>query len=101
MRPLALAAIRLYQRILSPVMPPACRYQPTCSRYGYEAIDRYGVWRGGRLTVRRLLRCTPLHPMGIDPVPALPGDRWQQDTEARQYDAEGRRHATTTPAPSA
>ena len=65
----ALAAISLYQRWLSPAMGAACRFEPTCSRYTYEAIERFGVARGAWLGVRRLLRCTPLHKGGLDPVP--------------------------------
>lgn len=66
---LMLAAIRGYQRLLSPVLPAACRYQPTCSQYGYEAVARYGVVRGGSLMLRRLGRCTPFGGSGFDPVP--------------------------------
>ncbi len=69
MKTVALAAIRFYQRAASPVLPPACRFQPTCSRYGYEAIERHGLLRGGWLAVRRLVRCNPLNPGGYDPVP--------------------------------
>ena len=66
---LTLAAIRAYQRWLSPGLGANCRFQPTCSQYAYEAVEQYGVRRGLALTARRLLRCTPLHAGGYDPVP--------------------------------
>jgi putative membrane protein insertion efficiency factor len=66
---LALGLIRFYQRAISPLLPPACRYYPTCSAYGYEAIQSYGVWRGSWLALRRLARCHPFQPGGYDPVP--------------------------------
>ncbi|HWO94010.1 MAG TPA: membrane protein insertion efficiency factor YidD [Dehalococcoidia bacterium] len=69
MRTAALASIRFYQRAISPWWPGQCRYFPTCSEYGREAIERYGVVRGARLTVGRLLRCTPFRRGGYDPVP--------------------------------
>lgn len=69
MKSLALALIRFYQAAVSPYLPAACRYEPSCSHYGYEAIERFGLLRGGLLTVRRLLRCNPLHQGGYDPVP--------------------------------
>jgi len=61
--------IRGYQRIVSPTLPAACRFEPSCSAYGYEAISRYGVLKGSWLLVRRLARCNPLHVRGFDPVP--------------------------------
>jgi putative membrane protein insertion efficiency factor len=66
---LVLGAIRLYQATLSPVLPPACRFEPTCSRYAYEAVDRHGAVRGGWLAIRRLSRCRPGGGRGYDPVP--------------------------------
>jgi uncharacterized protein len=65
----ALMLIGLYRRLLSPVLPPACRFVPTCSEYGYEAITRYGILAGGRLAVWRVLRCNPFGDSGYDPVP--------------------------------
>lgn len=69
MRRLALAGIRFYQRAASPGLPPSCRFEPSCSHYGYEAIDRHGLFKGVWLTVRRLARCHPFHEGGYDPVP--------------------------------
>ena len=71
MKSVLLGAIRLYQMTLSRVLPPSCRFEPSCSEYGYQAIARYGVWRGGWLTIKRLSRCHPLNPGGYDPVPDL------------------------------
>ncbi|MGK7890714.1 MAG: membrane protein insertion efficiency factor YidD [Leptolyngbyaceae cyanobacterium] len=65
----AIALIRTYRTLISPLFPPVCRYQPTCSTYMIEAIRQYGVLRGGWLGLRRLLRCHPFHPGGYDPVP--------------------------------
>ncbi|MDD4796949.1 MAG: membrane protein insertion efficiency factor YidD [Eubacteriales bacterium] len=61
--------LRAYQRYVSPQLPPACRYLPTCSEYACQAIQRFGVLRGGYLAGRRVLRCNPLFPGGYDPVP--------------------------------
>jgi hypothetical protein len=62
----ALAGLRVYKRYLSPLLPPSCRFAPTCSEYARLALLRHGFWRGGALTVGRLLRCQPFHPGGID-----------------------------------
>lgn len=67
---LAVGSIRLYQQAISPLRLPSCRYQPTCSAYAIEALERFGMLRGGWLAVRRLLRCHPLHAGGHDPVPS-------------------------------
>jgi len=64
-----LKLIRLYQITFSRVSPPVCRFTPTCSHYGYEAISRHGAVRGLWLTVKRIARCNPFNPGGYDPVP--------------------------------
>ncbi|MFN0096304.1 MAG: membrane protein insertion efficiency factor YidD [Dehalococcoidia bacterium] len=66
---LLLRAIRGYQVVVSPYLAPACRFEPTCSRYATEAVQRHGALRGGWLTVRRLARCRPGGGRGFDPVP--------------------------------
>jgi putative membrane protein insertion efficiency factor len=66
---LLLALISVYRRWFSPLFGPRCRFIPSCSSYGLEAIQRHGPWRGGWLTLRRLSRCHPLTPCGCDPVP--------------------------------
>ena len=61
--------IRFYQLAISPMMPAACRYYPSCSNYAIEAIDKYGALKGGWLAAQRILRCHPFRPGGFDPVP--------------------------------
>lgn len=61
--------IRFYQRWVAPGFPPSCRFAPSCSFYAVEAIQRHGTLRGVWLTVRRLVKCHPYHPGGLDPVP--------------------------------
>jgi putative membrane protein insertion efficiency factor len=63
--------IRAYRRLLSPLLPRACRFYPSCSVYALEAIERHGPFTGLSLMVRRLLRCHPFHPGGVDPVPPI------------------------------
>jgi len=69
-----LAAIGLYRLLLSPLLGPHCRYQPTCSAYAAEAVRRHGVLRGGWLVLRRIGRCHPLGGSGYDPVPDARSD---------------------------
>ena len=71
----ALFTLDFYKASLSPILAGTCRYEPTCSRYAYEAIERFGVWRGVWLGTKRLLRCHPLsHKFGFDPVP----EKWEE-----------------------
>ena len=71
MKKFILKAIGFYQRKISPMFPPMCRYYPTCSAYMSEAIEKYGAAKGVYLGIRRLLRCNILFPGGVDPVPDL------------------------------
>ncbi len=68
-----LAAVGFYSRAISPALPPRCRFYPTCSAYAAEAIERHGAARGSWLAVRRILKCAPWHPGGLDPVPGAAG----------------------------
>jgi uncharacterized protein len=68
-RRLLAGLIRGYQIILSPLLPPSCRFHPSCSQYALEAVTRHGALKGGWLAARRLARCHPFHPGGYDPVP--------------------------------
>ncbi len=69
MRPAIVFGLRAYKRLISPLLPPACRFYPTCSEYAAQAIAKHGLARGGILAAKRLVKCTPLHPGGFDPVP--------------------------------
>jgi putative membrane protein insertion efficiency factor len=68
-RRLLLAGIQLYQWLVAPLLPPACRFEPSCSRYAQQAIRRHGALRGSWLALRRLARCHPFGGCGLDPVP--------------------------------
>lgn len=60
--------IRVYQLLISPILPNACRYTPTCSEYGIQAIKKYGAWRGGWMAIKRISRCHPWGGSGHDPL---------------------------------
>ena len=64
-----IAVLKIYQRLVSPLLPPSCRFTPTCSNYAVEALQRHGLARGGWLAVKRVARCHPWNPGGYDPVP--------------------------------
>jgi len=79
----AILSIRWYQRSISPLLGPACRYQPTCSQYALEAIERFGIGRGIWLGVRRLLHCQPWSAGGYDPIPEAATGRPAHSSEGR------------------
>jgi putative membrane protein insertion efficiency factor len=74
-RRLLLGLIEFYRRGISPLTPPSCRFTPTCSAYAYEAIERYGAFRGGWIFLKRFVRCNPFGGYGFDPVPTAPAPR--------------------------
>ena len=72
MKRILIGLIRFYQKAISPMRPPCCRFIPTCSAYAVEAVEKYGAWKGGWLALRRVLRCNPSHrqkSIQYDPVP--------------------------------
>lgn len=83
MKSLALWTLRTYKRWLSPLFPPSCRYVPTCSEYAIEAVERFGVLRGGFMAAWRLLRCHPFVEGGYDPVPSEEVQSLSSRPEAR------------------
>lgn len=70
MKKIVLWLIRFYQKMISPLTPPSCRFYPTCSHYGVEAVETHGVFKGLWLTIVRISKCHPFHKGGFDPVPA-------------------------------
>lgn len=66
---LVISGIQIYRHMISPMRPASCRFMPTCSQYAVDAVSEYGVFRGGWLAMRRLLRCGPWHSGGWDPIP--------------------------------
>jgi putative membrane protein insertion efficiency factor len=80
-----LVPVNFYRRWISPVLPPSCRFQPSCSAYAVEALTTHGALRGSWLTVRRLLRCGPWHPGGYDPVPPRHTDLDEPDSSGPEH----------------
>ncbi|MGL4373938.1 MAG: membrane protein insertion efficiency factor YidD [Turicibacter sp.] len=74
MKKLMLSLIYFYQKFISPLSPPSCRYTPTCSHYALEAITIHGPLKGGYLAIKRILRCSPWGSFGYDPVPPKKGE---------------------------
>ncbi|MGV3043043.1 membrane protein insertion efficiency factor YidD [Staphylococcus rostri] len=69
MKSIFISCIRFYQRFISPLTPPSCRFYPTCSNYAVEAIQVHGALKGSWLAIKRILKCHPFHKGGFDPVP--------------------------------
>jgi hypothetical protein len=95
MRWLLIAPIRAYQLVISPLLGPRCRFYPSCSQYGIEAIQLHGPLKGGWLTLKRIGKCHPLHPGGIDLVPPRGNGTAQR---AMDTGAESSRHTSSSPA---
>ncbi|MEA5091447.1 MAG: membrane protein insertion efficiency factor YidD [Acidaminococcaceae bacterium] len=68
MKKIVIGLIRFYQLFISPLFPPHCRFYPTCSQYALEAVKKYGVFRGGFMSIKRIAKCHPFHKGGYDPV---------------------------------
>ena len=69
LKAILIVIIRFYQLVISPIKPPTCRFYPTCSHYGLESVKRFGGLKCGFLAMKRILKCHPFHPGGLDPVP--------------------------------
>ncbi|MEK3980813.1 membrane protein insertion efficiency factor YidD [Psychrobacillus sp. FSL K6-2836] len=72
MKHIIISIFRFYQKFISPLSPPSCRFYPTCSHYGVEAVQKHGAIKGSFLTIKRISKCHPFHEGGVDPVP----DEW-------------------------
>ena len=97
-----LAAVGFYQRAISPAFPPRCRFEPSCSAYAAEAIAVHGAGRGSWLALRRLAKCAPWHPGGVDLVPPRAGDTDPGGTTAPAHSScTAAPHPTPTPVPVA
>ncbi len=71
MKNILILLIKGYRKFISPLMPPSCRFRPTCSEYTLEAVEKFGAVQGSWLGIKRILRCHPFHPGGYDPVPPV------------------------------
>ena len=90
-----LQMLRAYKWAISPLLPPACRFVPTCSDYAQEAVERYGAWRGGWKALVRLLRCHPFSRGGYDPVVAFENPHFSQETREMGHPATSSERGTT------
>lgn len=90
-----LIPVHLYRKVISPLLPPMCRFYPSCSAYAVEALKVHGAFRGSWLAVRRLLRCGPWNPGGLDPVPPR-RDRMSRDATAESTDPRDARASEIT-----
>lgn len=99
MKWLMIGFIKTWRLLISPLYGNVCRYWPSCSAYGLEAVQVHGAWRGGLLTVRRIGRCNPWSAGGYDPVPGTPAaDEWERE-QAEQAEQRATRSAQAGPSP--
>lgn len=87
-------AIRLYRKYISPLFPPTCRFEPSCSNYGLQAFGTHSFFKASWLTIWRVLRCNPFNPGGFDPVPPAPGscENQTRDAAPEQLDTRDKGH---------
>jgi len=95
-----MALVRFYRAAISPWTPPSCRYDPTCSAYMLEALEKHGALRGGWMGLRRILRCHPWGGSGHDPVPAAHPTSERMPDPMRDAASDARRHAVREPDPA-
>ncbi|WP_010274103.1 membrane protein insertion efficiency factor YidD [Paenibacillus senegalensis] len=82
MRTVLKAPVLFYRKFISPLKPPTCRFYPTCSQYALESIENHGAWKGSLLSIKRICKCHPFHPGGIDPVPPAANSTRRKSSEA-------------------